>query len=160
MIHSEGHAERDSEGGTVIQVNRVIIAGNLTHDPELRHTPSGYPVCAFSIAINRKSRLPDGQAREDVSFVEIKTGGRTAEDVATYLLKGRLVLVEGRLKQERWNARDGSGPRSKVVVHALSVQFLNAPPPKTADQAAPAPAAHIAEPPPAEEYNGEAEEPF
>jgi single-strand DNA-binding protein len=145
----------------LIQVNRVIVVGNLTRDPELRHTPSGYPVCAFGIAMNRRSRTPDGQQHEDVSFVEVKAGGKTAEDVAKFLAKGRLVLVEGRLKQERWMAKDGGGPRSKVVIQAQSVQFLNAPPQvpvNPVDQAAPESSA--AEPSSTEEFMGEGENTF
>jgi single-strand DNA-binding protein len=111
----------------MIMFNKVFIVGNLTRDPELRRTSSGTPVTAFTIAVNRKTRGSDGNQKEDVSFVEIKAWEKTAEDVCRFLHKGRLVLVEGRIKQERWEAKDGGGPRSKVIVQASHVQFLDSP---------------------------------
>lgn len=111
----------------MIMFNKVFVVGNLTRDPELRRTSTGTSVTAFTIAVNRKTRGSDGAQKEDVSFVEIKAWEKTAEDVCKFLHKGRLVLVEGRLKQERWEAKDGGGPRSKVIVQASHVQFLDSP---------------------------------
>ena len=111
----------------MIMFNKVFVVGNLTRDPELRRTSEGTSVTAFTIAVNRKTRGSDGNQKEDVSFVEVKAWEKTAEDVCRFLHKGRLVLVEGRLKQERWQAKDGGGPRSKVIVQAQHVQFLDSP---------------------------------
>lgn len=111
----------------MIMLNKIFVVGNLTRDPELKHTADGKSVTAFTIGINRRTRIDDGSQKDDVSFVEIKAWEKTAEDVCRYLKKGRLILVEGRIKQERWEAKDGGGPRSKVIIEAKHVQFLGGP---------------------------------
>lgn len=126
----------------MVNMNRVIVAGNLTKDPELRYLPSGAAICSFSIAVNRKYKAGD-QMKEEVSFFDVEAWGRTAETSAEHLHKGRAVLVEGRLKQERWEAQ-GGGTRSKVLIVAESVQFLGSPkdgqaPEGAGPQAAPSP---------------------
>lgn len=125
----------------MVNMNRVIIAGHMAKDPEIRYTPQGKAVCNFSIGVNRRYKGTDDQEKEEVSFFDIQCWGRTAEVAAEYLRKGRPVLIEGRLKQERWEAQDG-GNRSKVVIVAESVQFLGSPKdqaqsPEGAPQAAP-----------------------
>lgn len=105
--------------------NRTILAGNLTKDPEVRHLPSGLPVASFSIALNSKTKK-DGQVVEEVSYFDIVAYGKTGELCAEYLSKGRSVLVEGRLRQRRWE-KDGV-KRSTIEVVADNVQFLGSKP--------------------------------
>ncbi|MCI0369930.1 MAG: single-stranded DNA-binding protein [candidate division NC10 bacterium] len=103
--------------------NRVIVMGNLTRDPELRYTPSGAAVTSFGLGINRRFRDSSGAPKEEVTFVEIVAWGKQAELCTEYLKKGRLVLIEGRLRQERWESREGES-RSAVKVVAERIQFL------------------------------------
>jgi len=102
--------------------NRVILMGNLTRDPELRYTPGGTAVANFSLAVNRRFKTDD-EVREEVDFFDIIVWGKQAENCSEYLSKGRPVLVEGRLQQNRWETSEGQ-KRSKVEVVANSVQFL------------------------------------
>jgi single-strand DNA-binding protein len=105
----------------MVTFNRTILAGNLTKDPEIRYLPSGLPVASFSLAINEK-RKQDGQVKEEVYYFDIVAFGKTGELCAEYLSKGRSVLVEGRLRQRRWE-KDGV-KRSTIEVVADNVQFL------------------------------------
>jgi len=98
--------------------NRVSLMGNLTRDPELRYTPQGTPVAQFGLAMNRKRG-----AGEETTFVEVVVWSKQAETCHEYLKKGRLVFLEGRLQQDRWQAEDGSN-RSRLVVIGERVQFL------------------------------------
>lgn len=116
--------------------NRVILAGNLTRDPDLKYTSSGIPVCKFDLAINSSYTDKQGEKKEDTSFVAITVWRKQAETVAQYLKKGSSVLLEGRLKQERWETQELE-KRSKIVVVASSVRFLS---PKAQDEKTPAPA--------------------
>ena len=102
--------------------NRVILAGNLVRDPELRYTPGGTAVASFTIAVNRRYRQ-DEELREEVSYFDIVAYGKQAETVSSYLKKGRSVLLEGRLQQRRWETQEGDR-RSKIEVVASSIQFL------------------------------------
>ena len=104
-------------------VNKVLLIGNLTRDPELRYTPGGAAVGDFSIALNRSyTNKQTNQKVEEVSYIEVTAWGKTAELCAEYLKKGRQVHIEGRLQQERWE-KDGQ-KRSKVKVIAERVTFL------------------------------------
>ena len=103
--------------------NRVIVMGNLTRDPELRYTPSGAAVTGFGLGINRRFRDSAGAQKDEVTFVEIVAWGKQAEVCSEYLGKGRLVLIEGRLRQERWESREGES-RSALKVVADRIQFL------------------------------------
>lgn len=103
--------------------NKVLLIGNLTRDPELRYIPSGTAVANFGLATNRVYTTQDGEKKEEVCFVDIVTWGKTAENCANYLSKGRLVLVEGRLQYEAWETEDGQ-KRSRLRVRAERVQFL------------------------------------
>lgn len=98
--------------------NKVTLMGNLTRDPELRYTPQGTPVGQFGLAMNRKR----GET-EETTFVEVVLWSKQAETCHQFLKKGRLVLVEGRLQQDRWQTEDGSN-RSRLVVVGERVQFL------------------------------------
>jgi single-strand DNA-binding protein len=108
----------------MVSVNRVILAGRLTRDPETRFTPAGTAVTGFSLAVNRRYKV-NNEVQEEVSFFDIVVFGKQGENCAEYLSKGRPVLVEGRLKQRSWES-DGV-KRSKVEVVADNVQFLGSP---------------------------------
>ncbi len=103
--------------------NRVILAGNLTRDPQLRYLPNNTAVCEFGLAINRRWRDQDGNQRDDTCFVDVAAFGRQGETINQYMTKGRPILVEGRLKFDSWQAQDGS-KRSRLSVVAENFQFL------------------------------------
>lgn len=103
--------------------NKVILAGNLTRDPQLSYTPSNTPVVEFGMAINRKWRGQDGNQREEACFVDLRAYGRQAETLNQYMSKGRALLVEGRLQYQQWTAQDGS-KRSRHMVIVDTFQFL------------------------------------
>jgi len=107
----------------VANYNRVILAGNLTRQPQLSYTPSNTPVCEFGLAINRRWRGQDGQNREETCFVDCNVYGRQAETFNQYMEKGRSVLIEGYLRFRTWEAQDGS-KRSKLSVTVDRFQFL------------------------------------
>lgn len=98
--------------------NRVTLMGNLTKDPELKYTPTGLAVASFGLAMNRPV-----QGGEDVTFIDVTVWDKQAESCQRFLKKGRLVLIEGRLRQERWSTPEGDA-RSKVVVVGERVTFL------------------------------------
>lgn len=102
-------------------LNSILIEGNMVRDPLLRTTPKGTPVCTFSVASNRYSRRQSGLEKE-VSFFEVQTWGKLAEDAYSQGHKGRGVRVVGRLKQERWNGSDGKA-HSKVAIVAEHLEF-------------------------------------
>ncbi len=106
--------------------NRVILAGNLTRDPQLRYTPSQMAVCDFGLAINRKWKASDGQMKEEVCFVDCTAWGRQAETIQKYVTKGRPLLVEGRLTFRQWDGKDGK-KHSKLEVTVEGFQFLGGP---------------------------------
>lgn len=103
--------------------NKVILAGNLTRDPQLNYTPSQTAVCEFGLAINRRYRGSDGQQRDDTCFVDCQAWGKTGEIINQYMSKGRPLLVEGRLTYDAWEAKDGQ-KRSKLRVTVENFQFL------------------------------------
>jgi single-strand DNA-binding protein len=113
-IYSSGNTLYIIKGG-IMNFNKVIILGNLTRDPEKKYLPNGDPVTNFSIAVKGY--------KEDVNYFDIVVFGKQAESCEQYLSKGRPVLVEGRLQQRRWEAKDGT-KRSKIEVVASSVIFL------------------------------------
>jgi len=102
-------------------LNSVLIEGNVTRDAELKYTPSGSPVCTFSIAVNRSYKKGDDYEKE-VSFIDVETWGKLAESCAKNLTKGRGTRVVGRIKQERWNDTDGKA-RSKIKIVGEHVEF-------------------------------------
>ena len=105
--------------------NKVILMGNLTRDPELRYTPKGTAIAEISLAINRKWKSETGEAKEEVTFVEVATYGRTAEVIAQYLKKGRPIMVEGRLKLDQWDDKTTGAKRSKLRVVCESFEFID-----------------------------------
>lgn len=103
-------------------INVVVISGNLTRDPELRHTGGGTPVCDMRVAVN--SRRKAGEEWVDKpNFFDVTVWGGLGENCAKYLGKGRPVMVEGRLDWSEWEAKDGSGKRQAVRIIANTVQF-------------------------------------
>jgi single-strand DNA-binding protein len=108
----------------MVTFNRVILAGNLVRDPEIRYLPSGLSVTSFGIAVNSRYKQ-NNELKEEVSFFDIVVFGKLGENCAEYLSKGRPVLVEGRLRQRRWESEGTK--RSKIEVVADGVQFLGAP---------------------------------
>lgn len=107
-----------------VAINRVLLGGNLTRDPQVRFLANEQAVANFGLAINRRFKGSDGQMKEEVTFVDIEAWGRTAELVGQYLTKGRACFVEGRLKLDSWDDKDGQ-KRQKLKVVADSVQFLD-----------------------------------
>ena len=107
----------------MIGLNKVFLMGNLTRDPELRYTPNGTAVAGFGVAVNRRYTTKEGERREDVDYFEVEVWDKQAENCNEYLSKGRGILVEGRLKQDRWEDESGN-KRSKLKIVASSVQFL------------------------------------
>ena len=108
-------------------LNKVLLIGNLTRDPELRVTPKGTQHCQFSLAVSRKFNDESGNAREEVAYVEIDAWQKSAELVAKYLSKGSLCMVEGRLRLDQWEDKETHAKRSKLKVTLENVQFLGAP---------------------------------
>lgn len=104
--------------------NKVIIMGNLTRDPELKQTPNNQSVAQIGIAMNRKYKSKDGDLREETTFVDCEAWGKTAETMAKYLSKGKPVFVEGRLKLDQWQDKDGNN-RSKLKVVIENFQFVD-----------------------------------
>lgn len=103
--------------------NKVILAGNLTRDPQLSVLPSNTPVCEFGMAINRKWRGQDGEMRDETCFVDLRMYGRRADVINKYMSKGKPIMVEGRLKYDQWEGKDG-GKRSKLYVIVDNFEFL------------------------------------
>ncbi len=124
-------------------LNRVILIGNLTADPELRYTPGGTARVRFSIAVNRQYKDASGKLQEEVTFVPIVVWGSQAENCANYLRKGRSIAVEGRLRIDSFQNADGEKVRITEVV-ASNVQFLGGPQRAADEPAGAAPEAPIA----------------
>ena len=104
-------------------LNKVLLIGNLTRDPELRYVPSGTAVATFTIAVNRVYTSQAGEKKEEVAFIKIVVWGRRAEVCGEYLSKGSPVFIEGRIQSRSWEGQDGQ-KRSTTEVIADNVQFL------------------------------------
>ena len=102
--------------------NKIILIGNLTKDPELRYTPQGTAVASFTLAVNSRIKSKD-ESKEEVLFMDVVVWGKQGEVVSQYLSKGRQALVEGRLRERKWEGQDGQQKRRMEVV-ADSVRFL------------------------------------
>ncbi len=108
--------------------NKVILAGNLTRDPQLSYLPSNTPVCEFGLAVNRKWKSQQtGEMKEEVCFVDCRAFGRQAETISQYMTKGQPFLLEGRLRFEQWESKEGQ-KRSRLSVVVENFQFLSGPP--------------------------------
>ena len=106
-------------------LNKVLMIGNLTRDPELRYVPSGAPVATFGLAVNRTYITQHGDKKDEVCFVKVVVFGKQAESCSQYLTKGRPVFVEGRLQYKAWE-QDGV-KRNTLDIVADRVQFLGSP---------------------------------
>src|SRR5262245_20381944 len=105
--------------------NKVILAGNLTRDPELRYLPKGTAVAQFGLAINRTWKAETGETKEEVTFVDVDAFARTAEVISQYMKKGRPILIEGRLKYDQWDDKQSGQKKSKLRVICESFQFID-----------------------------------
>jgi single-strand DNA-binding protein len=104
-------------------INRVIVTGNLTRDPELRNLPSGTAVCKLRIAVNSRRKDQSGEWVDKPNYFDVTVWGAQGENCATYLSKGRPVAIDGRLEWREWETQEG-GKRQAVEIIADSVQFL------------------------------------
>jgi single-strand DNA-binding protein len=104
-------------------INRVVLTGNLTRDPELRNTPSGTSVCSLRLAVNTSRKDASGQWVDKPNYFDITVWGRQGENVAQYVSKGRPIAVDGRLEWREFTDKDGNN-RQAVEIVADSVQFL------------------------------------
>ena len=104
--------------------NRVTLIGNLTRDPETRDLPSGTTLCEFGLAMTRHYKTQGGDDREETCFIDCTAFGKQAEVLSQYVTKGRPLFVEGRLKYDQWDDKNGGGKRSKVSVIVENFQFL------------------------------------
>jgi single-strand DNA-binding protein len=105
-------------------LNKVMLIGNLTRDPELRYTPKGTAVADISLAINRVWNNDQGQKQEETTFVDVTLWGRQAELAQQYLGKGRSAYIEGRLQMDTWDDKETGKKRSKLKVIGESLQFM------------------------------------
>lgn len=105
-------------------LNKVMLIGNLTRDPELRHTPKGSAVADLGLAVNRKVQDGNGTWKDETTFVDVTVWGASAENAHKFLTKGRGVFIEGRLQMDVWDDKATGQKRSKLKVVADSVQFL------------------------------------
>ena len=104
-------------------LNKVLLIGNLTKDPELRYTPNGVAVANLRLAVNRKYKDKSGEWKDDVCFVTVTAWDKQAEVCNQYLQKGRPVFIEGRLQSRSWETNDGQ-KRNTIDVRAERIQFL------------------------------------
>lgn len=105
-------------------LNKVMLIGNLTRDPELRVTPKGTAICTFSLAVNRKFRDESGADREEVTYVDIEAWGKAGENISKYCTKGRPLFVEGRLRLDQWEDKNTKEKRSRMKIVCENFQFL------------------------------------
>ena len=118
-------------------LNRVLLIGNLTRDPEIRYTPKGTAVVDIGLAINRVLNIEEGERREEVTYVDVVLWARLAEIAAQYLKKGRPVFIEGRLQLDTWDDKQTGQKRSRMRVVAENMQLLGG---KSDSEAAASPA--------------------
>jgi single-strand DNA-binding protein len=104
--------------------NKVILMGNLTRDPQLKYLPSQMAVAEFGLAMNRKFRTQSGEDREEVTFIDCSAFGKTGELINQYFTKGKPIFVEGRIKYDSWEDKQGGGKRSKITVVVENFQFI------------------------------------
>lgn len=105
-------------------LNKVLLIGNLTRDPEVRNTPGGTSLCKIGIATNRRFKGQDGQMKDETTFVDITVWGQRGEALAKYFKKGDPIYVEGRLTLEQWQDKTSGEKRSKLTVTAEDWQFV------------------------------------
>jgi single-strand DNA-binding protein len=106
-------------------LNKVLLIGNLTRDPELRVTPKGTAICQFGLAVNRQFKDESGATRDETAFIDIEAWGKQGELVSKYLQKGSPAFIEGRLKFDSWEDKQSGQKRNKLKVVLENVQFLS-----------------------------------
>jgi single-strand DNA-binding protein len=135
-------------------LNKVLLIGNLTRDPELRVTPKGTAICQFGLAVNRQYKDESGATRDETAFIDIEAWGKQGELVSKYLQKGSPAFIEGRLRFDSWEDKTSGQKRNKLKVVLENVQFLSRGGGGGAANAtsgeAPAPATAAGDEPPAE----------
>ena len=104
--------------------NKVLLMGNLTRDPQLKYLPNQTAVAEFGLACSRKFKGANGEDREEVLFVDVSAFGKTGEVINQYFTKGKPIFVEGRLKYDQWEDKNGGGKRSKLSVVLDNFQFI------------------------------------
>lgn len=109
----------------MLNINKVMLAGNLTRDPEVRMLNEKSAVANFGLAINRRYKDKNGEKKEETTFVDAECWGSTAENVGKYLTKGSPCYVEGYLKLDQWDDKATGQKRSKLKIVADTVQFLS-----------------------------------
>ena len=107
-------------------LNRMTAIGNLGADPEMRYTPSGSPVTTFNIAVSRRYNTREGEQREETEWFRVVAWEQLAERCNQYLSKGQKVYVDGRLRTDNWEGRDGT-PRTTIEIVAQNVVFMSRP---------------------------------
>lgn len=105
-------------------LNKVMIIGNLTRDPEIKYTPKGTAIADIGLAVNRNYTTESGEKREEVTFIDVTLWGRVAEIVGEYCKKGRPLFVEGRLQLDSWDDKATGQKRSKLKVVGENIQLL------------------------------------
>ena len=105
-------------------LNKVLLIGNLTRDPDVRLMSNGRPVCNFGLALNRSYKDADGNRKEETTFVEVESFGPRAEAVGRFFTKGRAIFIEGRLKLDQWESKEGE-KRSALRVVLDSFEFVD-----------------------------------
>lgn len=107
-------------------LNKVMLMGNLTRDPEIKYTPKGTAIANFGLAVNRTfTPTEGGEKREEVTFLDLEAWGRTAEVIGEYFKKGRPIFIEGRLKLDQWDDKQTGKKMSKLRVVVESFEFLS-----------------------------------
>ena len=104
--------------------NKVILMGNLTRDPQMKYLPSQTAVVEFGVACNRRFKTAQGEDKEEVTFVDCTSFGKQAEVINQYFTKGKPIFIEGRLKYDQWEDKQGGGKRSKITVVIENFQFV------------------------------------
>jgi len=104
--------------------NKVILMGNLTRDPQMKYLPSQTAVVEFGLACNRRYKTQSGEQKEEVTFVDCTAFGRTGEVINQYFTKGKPIFIEGRLKYDQWEDKQGGGKRHKLTVVSESFEFV------------------------------------
>jgi single-strand DNA-binding protein len=127
-------------------LNKVMLIGNLTRDPEIKYTPKGTAICQFGLAVNRVYTAENSEKREEVTFIDVEAFARLAEVIGEYCKKGEPIYVEGRLKLDQWDDKQSGQKRSKMKVVCETMQLLGG---KRENQAAPERAPRAAQPRPA-----------
>lgn len=108
----------------MLSLNKLLLAGNCTRDPECRYTPKGTAVCEFGVAVNRRWTSESGEKKEEVTFVECKAWNKSAEMIAQYFKKGSPIFIEGRLTQEAWEDKNSKEKKSRTRVLVENFQFV------------------------------------